>query len=215
MEEKIKSSVKTQFSKYGLKEGSIEKIVNMLVSKISGMGALDNEDDVISAEVKAIEPLVSIIQSEADFRATKSTKSEPTQSSHLPTEQSHEEDTNERSSEALKALYDQIASIRKELDEKSKKEAMAESMGKVKQLLEDKGATNSTVLGLVLKGVQMGENQTPEQLADQLKAEYDDAYKQLFGNGAVPSYGNGGAASAGNNLDSFKEKLKMEGKLPA
>lgn len=75
MKEKIRLSVKTNFSKYGLKDESREKISNLVEARLQARGEISAEalDAAIEEEVKACEPFVAMIQSEADSRVQRNT----------------------------------------------------------------------------------------------------------------------------------------------
>lgn len=79
MKEKIKLSVKTNFSKYGLKDESREKISNLVEARLQARGEIQAEalDAIIEEEVKACEPFVALIQSEADSRVSRNTPPTP------------------------------------------------------------------------------------------------------------------------------------------
>ena len=79
MKEKIKLSVKTYSSKYGLKDASMEKIANLVEQRLLARGEIAPEqmDSIIEEEVKACEPFMAMIQSEADSRQQRNTEPTP------------------------------------------------------------------------------------------------------------------------------------------
>ena len=79
MKEKIKLSVKTYSSKYGLKDASREKIANLVEQRLLARGEIAPEqmDSIIEEEVKACEPFMAMIQSEADSRQQRNTEPTP------------------------------------------------------------------------------------------------------------------------------------------
>ena len=66
MKEQIEQAVRTSLAKYGLKANSLARIANMVETNITAMGAVDNLDGVIQSQIKALEPMMGVFQSEID-----------------------------------------------------------------------------------------------------------------------------------------------------
>lgn len=201
MKEKIRESVKTAFSKYGLKDSSIEKLVNIVENKISAMGTIENEDEVIKSEVAFAEPYIAIIQPEIDALRNKvsTAKTEVTTS------------TSSANVEAENALVAEIKRIREKQEQfeqqyKSfqKQSHQEQVYGNIRKAALTKDptnqksgwASNSGVLDMVLATIKMDDTDTEETIFQKCQAEYNKRFVEIFGKSdSVPGVGNGGGAS--------------------
>jgi hypothetical protein len=78
--------------------------------------------------------------------------------------------------------------------------------------MEKNGCTNAFIRNITLKGVEVGEADTAESIAEKCKAIYDQNCKDAFGEGYTPPRGNG---SGQDKVDyaSMVEALKESGDL--
>lgn len=206
--EQIESSVKTAYSKYGLKEGSVKKIVNMISAKMQTMGTIENEAEVLQSEVVAMEPMLSIIQSEVDARAKNVvTKSETTSIPQL-TAAKTEQPTDETLA-LVKNILEKQQSIEEKLAKKEKEETNAKLLKDVSAAMEAKGATNKAITELLLRNAVFDKSMTTEQIADQYLNEYNKACTDLYGNGASPDFSGIGITNPGSNQAKIEESRKQ------
>lgn len=83
-----------------------------------------------------------------------------------------------------------------------------------KKLMKEQGASNETVLELILAQLEISESSQAEDLAKAGKAGYDKAYSELYGDSYVPvlggsSYGRGSK----KEKDSYMKHLKETGRI--
>lgn len=231
MKEKIRGSVKTAFSKYGLKDSSIEKLVNIVESRISKMGTIENEDEVIKSEVALAEPYVAIIQPEIDALRGK-TVDVKTEEPAKP-EATTEVTTNDVILAKLNELFErqdrieQADALRqneiKQADAlKEKQEQRNQHIENIRKTAlakddtnEESGwALNAGVLETAIRLIQIEDADTQETIERKCKQEYNVLYKNHFGtSGAIPGVG-GGGNSESTDWSEEKRRLQERGSLP-
>jgi hypothetical protein len=107
--------------------------------------------------------------------------------------------------EFMKTMKDEYA--------ESKRKARAESLiAEAHKVMEKNGCTNAFIRNITLKGVEVGEADTAESIAEKCKTIYDQNCKDAFGEGYTPPRGNG---SGQDKVDyaSMVEALKESGDL--
>ena len=184
MKEQIKALVKTAYSKFGLKEASLEKLVNIIEQKVNAMGTLepDKLTEAINSEITAYEPFVGIIQSEVDSRVVKPTpapKPAPTPTPQDPPKPAEPDGATSELEKRLKELEArlELADKQKTLDQ-IKKQAL--------DIAKTKGADNEKLLSKVMRLVDIEDGHTAEQVAEKLVSEYSELYTTTT-EGAVPA----------------------------
>lgn len=199
--EQIRQSVKTSFSKYGLKDSSIEKLVNIVESRISKMGTIENEDEVIKSEVAFAEPYIAIIQPEIDALRGKhtETKSEETTKTQATTTESESvilaelkkiTERQDRFEQMQQASLKQAQ--RSQIFENIRKTALSKDSANEKS----GWASNAGVLNVAFGTVQIEDADTEETISQKCQAEYNKRYVEIFGKSdSVPGIGIGGGAS--------------------
>ena len=185
MKEQIKALVKTAYSKFGLKEASLEKLVNIIEQKVNAMGTLepDKLTEAINSEITAYEPFVGIIQSEVDSRVVKPTpapKPAPTPTPQDPPKPAEPDGATSELEKRLKELEArlELADKQKALDQ-IKKQAL--------DIAKNKGADNEKLLSKVMRLVDIEDGYTAEQVAEKLVSEYSELYTTT-NDGVVPSF---------------------------
>lgn len=198
--EQIRQSVKTSFSKYGLKDSSIEKLVNIVESRISKMGTIENEDEVIKSEVALAEPYIAIIQPEIDALRGKNveTKTEETTKTQTTTESESAILTELKKIAERQDRFEQMqqASLkqaqRNQIFENIRKTALSKDSENEKS----GWASNAGVLNVAFGTIQIEDTDTEETISQKCQAEYNKRYVEIFGKSdSVPGVGIGGGSS--------------------
>ena len=207
MDEKIKAAVKTLFSKYGLKDASIEKIVNIVKSRVEAMGTIETDklDEIINSSVKESEPFIAIIQSEADARSRKST--DPDSHKLQEPREPQEPKGDEEPPAWAKALIDDNKKLKEAIESREKQEGLNKLKADAIKLASSKGATNAKLAEKAFKLVQIEDGMTAEQVADLLITEYNDLYTETT-EGAVPSIPEGRKLSEAELAKQREESTK-------
>lgn len=185
MKEKIKQSVKTLFAKYGLKDTTRDKFVNMVETAISAMGTIENEDEVIATEVAKLEPFAQMVQSELDaVRASQ--PQNPGQQTEVPNLHLNQPDSN-AIPEWAKNLAAEIENIKRQKEDEAKRAVTNEKMQKAMELMKTNGAVNDAVRDIAVRFIDVTDDMTAEQIAEKGNAVYNSKYKELYGDGYSPA----------------------------
>lgn len=188
MKEKIRSSVKTAYSKFGLKAESIEKIVNIVEAKLTALGTQEADiDSALSTEILAFEPFVGIIQSEVDSRKVNPPAPAPTPTP-VPTPEPKPVPAAEKSEleKKIELILADIEVQKAEKSEAQKKSANDAKIANAKKLLETAGAVNKKVLDVALSKIQITDEMTDEQISALVLPLYNTEYKEFYGDGSMP-----------------------------
>ena len=183
MKEKIKQAVKTTYAKYGLKAESVTKISNIVETKLTAMGEIDADklDGIINAEVQSIEPLIGIIQSEADARVRRIPAAAP-----AIDDQNQQTDLEVVLAKVLNPLQSEVTALKAKLENQDKTAARNARLSIVKEGLKAKGATKEPVLNVLLASAEFADSDSNEQVVEKLLPTYDAKMKEFYGEGFVP-----------------------------
>lgn len=181
MKAKIQAGVKTRFSRFGLKPATITELVNIVESKISAMGTIEDDklDGIISAEIASVEPFIGLIQKEVDSRVVPAN----------PTPQPATPDITELKNEILglfNPLQDEIKNLKGQLTAQQERELKTTRLATLKTALKAKGATKEPVLQLVLSEANFDATETDDVLIEKLLPAYDAKMKTFYADSFVP-----------------------------
>ena len=106
-----------------------------------------------------------------------------------------------------------MQSMKDEFAESKRKARVESIIAEAHKVMEKNGCTNAFIRNFTLKGVEVGESDTAESIAEKCKSLYDQNCKDAFGDGYVPPKGSNGG---GNEVDydSMIKGLKDSGVLP-
>lgn len=217
MKEKIKQSVKTYSSKYGLKDESREKIANLVEAKITARGEITPEqlDSIIEEELKSCEPFMALIQSEADSRAKRNTEPTPSpisepkpqpQTSSIDVEaliKQIQEVNTQTLAAAIKPLQDKILAME---NEKSRNSLFAEVKASFNEKYKDVRFSDMQK-GFLKDAWQLASSSCNEQTTkDDLLKFYEDRFnKSCTLAGAAVIIPTGGQGGAGNDKTDYQK----------
>lgn len=216
---KIKSSLKTRYANLGVGDSVLDRVAESLSKTITSEEGI--EAAVTSDEVKNL--LVAVQSSSDRIRtelaelkkqlADKQSKDEPANRDNNGTPK---DDTNAQLMEMMSAMSKELAEMKEYRLREEKTRRQTDMMSRLKETLKgaEYNCTNEAVLGLTLKGYEFGENDTIEGVAKAKKQEYDENFKNLFGDGYQPM--GAGMQGKGSEFDAKAEiaRLQAEGKLP-
>ena len=185
MKEQIKALVKTAYSKFGLKEASLEKLVNIIEQKVNAMGTMepDKLTEAINGEITAYEPFVGLIQSEVDSRVQKPTPPKPSNPTPQDPPKSTEQD---EMPQWAKDLQKQNEELTQKLEVADKQKSIEQIKAQAIELAKKEGATNDKLLQKVIRLVSIEDGVTAEQVSKSLITEYNELYTTTT-EGVVPS----------------------------
>lgn len=211
MKDKIIAVLKTTYSNLGLSDKAFGGVASILEKTVT------NEEDIAAAvAAPEISALVKAIQGETDSlrgknaQITKELDELKRQKNDGP-EKDEKPDGKDADTAALVAKIEAMENRMKERDEQARHDARIAS---IKEKLVSGGSKNENILGLVLKGAAISDDETDESAAERLKKEYDTTYKQFYGDGPMPPAGGGPGAEGGNPDKALIDALVKSGKLP-
>ena len=210
MQNKYLSALKTKYASFGLSKEALDRVALQRVKTIA------NEDE-IDADIANSDTLMLIMkemqssadaqrnraaQLQKDLDALRTPQSEPTPT---PTENPYAKEISD--------LKDMMAAMMGKFAENEKKSRTEATMAKVHDLMKQKGCTNDFIRKTTLSGIQIGENDTAESIAEKYKSVYDENCRSAFGEGYTPPTGNG---NVGEEMDQAEitKMLQERGLLP-
>ena len=104
--------------------------------------------------------------------------------------------------------------LRERFEREDKEKADMVVRESVTARLKKEGCTNAGILKYTMKGFTLGKDETEDDAVARLKTEYNDSYKEVFGDGAVPGLGGQPFADAKSATDHKNDFLRQQGLLP-
>ena len=210
MQVKYLSALKTKYASFGLSKEALDRVASQRVKTIA------NEDE-IDADIASTDTAMLVMkemQRATDTLRTDNAKyqKELADLKNDPGNNNKPDQTDDPYAGTLAEMKALMQSMKDEFAE-SKRKARAESLiAEAHKVMEKNGCTNAFIRNITLKGVEVGEADTAESIAEKCKAIYDQNCKDAFGEGYIPPKGNG---SGQDKVDyaSMVEALKESGDL--
>ena len=210
MQNKYLSALKTKYASFGLSKEALDRVALQRVKTIA------NEDE-IDADIATSDTLMLIMkemqssadaqrnraaQLQKDLDALKTTQPDPT-----PTPAA------DPYAKEISDLKGMMAAMMGKFAENEKKTRTEATLSQVHNLMKQKGCTNDFIRKTTLSGIEIGENDTAESLAEKYKSVYDDNCKAAFGEGYTPPTGGN---NGGGEMDQAEitRMLQERGLLP-
>ena len=115
----------------------------------------------------------------------------------------------------IKKMKEEIENLKKANKEKDKKAARAEMLASIRTKMKDNGSDNDNILDLVLDKAEWKDDETADDIATRLKADYDAKYTKFYGDGPMPHHHSKTVPEyTGTEDDDFADQMRREGKLP-
>ena len=210
MQVKYLSALKTKYASFGLSKEALDRVASQRVKTIA------NEDE-IDADIASTDTAMLVMkemQRATDTLRTDNAKyqKELADLKNDPGNNNKPDQTDDPYAGTLAEMKALMQSMKDEFAE-SKRKARSESLiAEAHKVMEKNGCTNAFIRNITLKGVEVGEADTAESIAEKCKAIYDQNCKDAFGEGYTPPKGNG---SGQDKVDyaSMVEALKESGDL--
>ena len=213
MQNKYLSALKTKYASFGLSKEALDRVALQRVKTIA------NEDE-IDADIASSDTLMLIMkemQGSADAQRNRAAqiqkelddlkKNQP----NKQTTQSTQEPENELAKQ-LQTLTELVTTMQTERAAEKKKAQNETVITRAHEIMKQNGCTNDFIRNMTLKGIEVGENDTADSIAEKYKSTYDQNYKEAYGDGYVPPKGNSGG-SGENDKDAETAILKRAGLL--
>lgn len=210
MQVKYLSALKTKYASFGLSKEALDRVASQRIKTIANEDEIDN--DIASSEVALL--IMKEMQGAADALRNNNAKIQK-ELADLKNDPGNKPDQSNDPNPLDNALAEMREFMKTMKDEyaESKRKARAESLiAEAYKVMEKNGCTNAFIRNITLKGVDVGEADTAESIAEKCKPIYDQNCKEAFGEGYTPPRGNG---SGQDKVDyaAMVEALKESGDL--
>ena len=208
MQVKYLSALKTKYASFGLSKEALDRVASQRVKTIANEEEIDT--DIASFETTLL--VMKEMQGATDALRASNAKVqkelESLKSQQTQTPETKEEEKNPEIAE-MKTLLLELVRKNAESEKKARHESIVNAVhAKMKEL----GCDNDALRNMTLKGIEIGDNDTADSLAEKYKTEYDSNCKLVYGDGYVPP--KGGAGGAGEiDFSSMVAGLKASGDL--
>lgn len=210
MQVKYLSALKTKYASFGLSKEALDRVASQRVKTIA------NEDE-IDADIASTDTAMLVMKEMQ--RATDTLRTDNAKYQKELADLKNDPGNKPDQSNDPNPLADAMAEMREFMktmkDEyaESKRKARAESLiAEAHKVMEKNGCTNAFIRNITLKGVEVGEADTAESIAEKCKAIYDQNCKDAFGEGYTPPRGNGSGQDE-VDYDAMVKALKDSGDL--
>ena len=165
--------------------------------------------DFFSKQVKILKTV------EGQLSHDVATKVEDFKKNFKPTEQQKQEPKKNEDEipDYVKELREELASIKNKELEKQKSVQSEQLINSAYEDAKKSGAENEAVLKIVKRFVSVEDGDTPISLKNKIVAQYNETYKELYGEGAAPSSSSGGSGNKKASIESTKAYFKQTGRL--
>lgn len=210
MQVKYLSALKTKYASFGLSKEALDRVASQRVKTIA------NEDE-IDADIASTDTAMLVMKEMQ--RATDTLRTDNAKYQKELADLKNDPGNKPDQSNDPNPLADAMAEMREFMktmkDEyaESKRKARAESLiAEAHKVMEKNGCTNAFIRNITLKGVEVGEADTAESIAEKCKTIYDQNCKDAFGEGYTPPRGNGSGQDE-VDYDAMVKALKESGDL--
>ena len=210
MQNKYLSALRTTYANFGFSKEALDRVASQRVKTIA------NEDE-IDADIASTDTAMLVMkemQRATDTLRTDNAKyqKELADLKNDPGNKSDQSNDPNPLADAMAEMREFMKTMKDEYAE-SKRKARAESLiAEAHKVMEKNGCTNAFIRNITLKGVEVGEADTAESIAEKCKTIYDQNCKDAFGEGYIPPKGNGSGQDK-VDYDAMVEALKESGDL--
>lgn len=191
MQNKYLSALKTKYASFGLSKEALDRVASQRVKTIANEDEIDS--DIASSETMLL--IMKEMQGLTDAQRNRATQIQKelddlkkTQPNNQTT-QSMQEPESELAKQ-LQTLTNLVTTMQNERAAEKKKIHADAIISQVHEKMKSKGCTNDFIRNITLKGIEVGESDTADSLAEKYKSVYDKNCKDAYGEGYVPPKGN-------------------------
>lgn len=213
MQNKYLSALKTKYASFGLSKEALDRVALQRVKTIA------NEDE-IDADIANPDTLMLIMkemQSSADSQRNRATQLQKDLDDLKKIQPNNQTTQTQQESESelakqLQTLTDLVTTMQTERAAEKKRAKYDAVIARAHDVMKQNGCTNDFIRNMTLKGIEVGENDTADSIAEKYKSIYDQNCKEAYGDGYVPPKGNSGG-SGENDKEAETAILKRAGLL--
>ena len=214
MQKTYVSALGTKYADFGFSKEVFDRVALQRLKTIEK--AEEIESDVASPDVLLL--LMKEMQGSNDVLRTKVTQTQKELDDLKKNQPNNQTTQNQQEPESelakqLQALTNLVTTMQTERAAEKKKIQTDAIISQVHEKMKSKGCTNDFIRNITLKGIEVGENDTAESLAEKFKPVYDQNCKNAYGDSYIPPTGN---ADGGGEADQAEitNILKSRGLLP-
>lgn len=216
MKQKIALALKTKYASFGLSSEALDGVASIIEKTVT------KEEDIANAIAGAeVESLIKVFQKDVDkYRNSESQLKkdfEEYKKNHPdPNPNPNPDPKDDKFAQDIAELKAMIQAQEAKLAAKEKSIANTELLSRVRESLVADGCENKGIMNLVFATASVADGDTEDSLKTKYKEAYNAAYKETFGEGAVPpSGGKGNEGYKKGDFDQMNAALAAEGLLPA
>lgn len=211
MQNKYLSALRTKYASFGLSKEALDRVALQRVKTIA------NEDE-IDADIANTETTLLVMkemQRATDTLRTDNAKyqkelADLKNDSNKPVPPTEQPNPYAETIAEMKAL---MQSMKNDFAESQKKARTETILAQAHEKMKANGCTNEFIRNITLKGIEIGDSDTADSIAEKYKSVYDQNCKDAFGEGFVPPRGGNYGRTEAN--DAYETKLLQErGLLP-
>ena len=209
----IASALKTKYQRFGLSNEAIDRIASAKEKTVTSEDAI--EEGIADTETMGLIAIELMkmrdkeISNKTDLQRAFDAYKEK---NPVPKPNGEPEPDDTKPKEIPEPEWARKIRERFEREDKEKADNMARDA--ITARLKMEGCTNTGILKSTMRGFTLGQDETEDSAVARLKAEYNDSYKEVFGDGAVPGLGGQPFADAKSATDHKNDFLRQQGLLP-
>ena len=191
MQNKYLSALKTKYASFGLSKEALDRVALQRVKTIANEEEIDT--DIAGSDTLML--IMKEMQSSADAqrnRAAQLQKDLDALKTNQPNNTQEPKPADNPYATELAEMKQMMATMMGKFAENEKKARTEATLARVHEQMKKNGCTNDFIRNTTLRGIEIGDNDTVEAIAEKYKSIYDQNCKEAFGEGYTPPTGNGG-----------------------
>jgi len=209
----LKEALRNRYANLGLGEKAFDGVAAFL---LKGKTVSTDEDINALAEGEEAGTLLRLLQSETDTIRTRnsqlSKELDGLKNKVKPDNEEPEKQPDIEKEDGMKTILARMEALEKSLKDREDTERLSQFRTELRAAMKSAGSSNDNILDLVTANAVRNGEETAEDAANRLKADYDATYRKFYGNGTLPPAGGGTGGQIAD--EDFKEALIKAGKLP-
>lgn len=211
---KYLTALRTKYADFGFGKEVFDRVALQRLKTIEK--AEDIETDIASPDVMLL--LMKEMQGSNDTLRSRNAQiqreledSKKNQPSNQPNQTPQEPES--ELAKQLQTLTNLVTTMQTERAAEKKKARTDAVLAQVHEKMKSNGCTNDFIRNITLRGIEVGESDTVDSLAEKYRSVYDQNCKDAYGEGYVPPRGNGNGGGETDQAE-VTRILQERGLLP-
>lgn len=194
----------------GISERTLDVYLDSILPTLDGY----NAEDVVNAQVNIIKSMGGQLRHEKAEFVKNYKPVVKKQEGNEEQEEHQEQEQDDESADALgiKEMLKQLTELKNRFDEQEKSSKQERLREKVIAGMRSKNASDDYVLRTCMKGVQLDDSKSVDDLVEECLGLYDAEFKDCRSGNEPPRTGNN-AGGENKDIDAFFEDMKKRGKI--